>query len=123
VAEVAVSPGHKYRQILLPRVRESLPSLEDTAGSWDAWRLRIMLHWAGYVNCRHCRFVKVSWHVSGRIVVRKRVWNLRMKSLTRARLAGPAHCATRDASRSPTAVSVLTASPSFMIVGNRGLHP
>lgn len=42
--------------------------------AWDAWRLRIMPPWAGYVNGRYRRYVGFTWRVSGRIVARKRIW-------------------------------------------------
>jgi hypothetical protein len=42
--------------------------------AWDAWQLRIMPPWAGYVRGRYRRYVEFSWRASGRIVVRKRVW-------------------------------------------------
>jgi hypothetical protein len=41
---------------------------------WDAWKLRIRLPWAGYVRGRYRRYVEFTWRVSGRIVVRKRIW-------------------------------------------------
>jgi hypothetical protein len=40
----------------------------------DAWRLRIMPPWAGYVNGRYRRYVEFTWRVSGRVVARKRIW-------------------------------------------------
>jgi hypothetical protein len=42
--------------------------------SWDAWRLRIMPPWAGYVNGRYRRYVEFTWRIDSRIVARKRVW-------------------------------------------------
>lgn len=42
--------------------------------SWDAWRLRIMPPWAGYVNGRYRRYVEFTWRVDGRIVARKRIF-------------------------------------------------
>jgi hypothetical protein len=42
--------------------------------SWDAWKLRITPPWAGYVRGRYRHFVEFTWRVSGRIVVRKRIW-------------------------------------------------
>jgi hypothetical protein len=42
--------------------------------SWDAWTLRIMPPWAGYVRGRYRRYVEFTWRASGRIVARKRVW-------------------------------------------------
>jgi hypothetical protein len=40
----------------------------------DAWRLRIMAPWAGYVNGRYRRYVEFTWRVSGRVTARKRIW-------------------------------------------------
>ena len=40
----------------------------------DAWRLRVMPPWAGYVNGRYRRYVEFTWRVSNRIVARKRIW-------------------------------------------------
>ena len=42
--------------------------------SWDAWRLRIMPPWAGYVNGRYRRFVEFTWRIDRRIVARKRIF-------------------------------------------------
>jgi hypothetical protein len=42
--------------------------------AWDAWHLRILPPWAGYVNGRYRRYVEFTWRVSGRNVVRERVW-------------------------------------------------
>jgi hypothetical protein len=42
--------------------------------SWDAWRLRIMPPWAGFVNGRYRRYVEFTWRVDRRIVARERIW-------------------------------------------------
>jgi hypothetical protein len=42
--------------------------------SWDAWRLRIMPPWAGYVNGRYRRYVEFTWRVDRRVVARKRIF-------------------------------------------------
>ena len=41
---------------------------------WDAWKLRIRRPWAGYVGGRYRRYVEFTWRISGRAVVRKRIW-------------------------------------------------
>jgi hypothetical protein len=42
--------------------------------SWDAWHLRVMPPWAGYVNGRYRRYIEFTWRTSGRVVSRKRIW-------------------------------------------------
>jgi hypothetical protein len=54
------------------------------ARPWDAWRLRIVPPWAGFVKGRYRRYLEFAWRTSGRLVARKRVWIYR----ARLRLAG-----------------------------------
>jgi hypothetical protein len=42
--------------------------------AWDAWRLRIMPPWAGFVKGRYRRYIEFTWRTSGRLVARKRIW-------------------------------------------------
>ena len=40
----------------------------------DAWRLRIVAPWVGYIDGRYRRHVEFTWRVSNQIVARKRIW-------------------------------------------------
>ena len=40
----------------------------------DAWRLRVMSPWAGYVGRRYVRYIQFTWKVSGRVVGKRCAW-------------------------------------------------
>lgn len=41
---------------------------------WDAWRLRIMPPWAGYIRGVYVRYVAFTWRVGSRVVATQRAW-------------------------------------------------
>jgi hypothetical protein len=73
---VAARPGavRPYRVCYTQNRRLACRSRTLRGRTVDAWRLRIMPPWAGYVNGRYRRYVEFTWRVSGRVIARKRVW-------------------------------------------------
>jgi hypothetical protein len=68
------SDGRGYRVCYTKNRRLACRNRRILGRSWDAWRLRIMPPWAGFVNGRYRRYVEFTWRIDRRVVERKRVW-------------------------------------------------
>jgi hypothetical protein len=73
-AAARASDGRGYRACFTHNRRLACRNRRIIGRSWDAWRLRIMPPWAGYVNGRYRRYVEFTWRIDRRIVARKRIW-------------------------------------------------
>lgn len=68
------SDGRGYRVCYTKNRRLACRSRRILGRSWDAWRVRIMPPWAGFVNGRYRRYVEFTWRIDRRVVARKRIW-------------------------------------------------
>jgi hypothetical protein len=68
------SDGRGYRVCYTKNRRLACRNRTILGRSWDAWRLRIVPPWAGFVNGRYRRYVEFTWRIDRRIVARKRIW-------------------------------------------------
>jgi hypothetical protein len=66
--------GQGYRVCYTKNRRLACHNRRILGRSWDAWRLRIMAPWAGFVGGRYRRSVEFTWRIDRRIVARKRIW-------------------------------------------------
>lgn len=66
--------GQGYRVCYTKNRRLACRNRRILGRSWDAWRLRIMPPWAGFVGGRYRRYVEFTWRIDRRIVARKRIW-------------------------------------------------
>jgi hypothetical protein len=68
------SDGRGYRVCYTKNRRLACRSRRILGRSWDAWRVRIMPPWAGFVNGRYRRYGEFTWRIDRQVVARKRIW-------------------------------------------------
>jgi hypothetical protein len=66
--------GEGYRVCYTKNRRLACRNRRILGRSWDAWRLRVMPPWAGFVNGRYRRYVEFTWRIERQVVARKRIW-------------------------------------------------
>lgn len=68
------SDGRRYRVCYTKNRLLACRNRTILGRSSDAWRLRIVPPWAGFVNGLYRRYVEFTWRIDRRIVARKRIW-------------------------------------------------